>query len=151
MVAERFFQWARKTLTSFVKFGDGSRVSGASVKPPPLPHLLTPDSLLHLECPPGQQLRLTQKDGETLSDQLGNFDTGHISMEELGFHGHKKFPLRSTAFVYPVSRVWAIMVHLHRSKLHACSLSSGHAHRRKMSECGSSSPQVFERVFRFSH
>ena len=102
----------------------GSRVSSASAKLPPPPHLLTPDAMLHLECPPGQQLRLTKRDGETLFDQRGNvpeslrkyfgrpgltlgdlIDTGHISMAELAPHSHKNVPLRPTTFVYLVSRV----------------------------------------------
>ena len=37
------FQWARKTLTSFVRFGMGSRLCEASARPP---HLLTPDSFV---------------------------------------------------------------------------------------------------------
>ena len=108
--------------------GDGSRVSGASAKPPPPPHLLTTDALLHLECPPGQQHRLTKRDGETLFDQRGNvpesprkyfgrpgltlgdlIDTGHISMAELAPHCHKNVPLRPTTLVYPVSKMWPMV------------------------------------------
>ena len=51
------FSVGKKDSDKLREICDGSRVSGASVKPPPLPHLLTPDSLLHLECPPGQQLQ----------------------------------------------------------------------------------------------
>ena len=90
----------------------------------------------------GQQLRLTKRDGETLSDQLGNvlvslrkyfgrpgltLDTGHTSMAELAPHCHKNVPLRPTTFVCPVSRVahGPITAHFHCSELHACVLSSG--------------------------
>ena len=51
---------------------DGSRVSAASLKSPPPPHLLTPDALLNLECTAGSQICLTKRDGETLFDQLGS-------------------------------------------------------------------------------
>ena len=100
---------------------DGSRVSGPSVNPSPPPHLLAPDALLQLECPPCHQLRLTKRDSETLRDQLGTvpesprkyfgrpgqtlgdlIDTEQISMAELGLHCHEDVPLRSTTFVYPL-------------------------------------------------
>ena len=67
------FSVGKKDSDKLREIWDGSRVSQASVKPPPLPHLLTSDSLLHLECPPGQQLRLTKRDGETLFDSLAMF------------------------------------------------------------------------------
>ena len=65
-----------------------------------------------------------QEGRETLFDQLGKvpeslriffrapaltlgdlIDPGPISMAELG-HCHKSVPLRSSTFVYPVSKVW---------------------------------------------
>ena len=51
------FSVGKKDSDKLREICDGSRVSGASVKPPPPPHLLTPDSLLHMECPPGQRIR----------------------------------------------------------------------------------------------
>ena len=51
------FSAGKKDSDKLREIWDGSRVSGASVHPPPPPRLLTPDALLQLECPPGQQLR----------------------------------------------------------------------------------------------
>ena len=46
---------------------------------------------------------ISGRPGLTLGDLI---DTGHISIAELGLHCHEDVPLRSTTFVYPVSRVW---------------------------------------------
>ena len=51
---------------------DGSRVFAASLKPTPPMRLLTPDTLLNLECPAGSQICLTKRGGVTLFDQLGS-------------------------------------------------------------------------------
>ena len=51
------FSVGKKDSDKLRQIWDGSRVSGASVCPPSPPHLLTPDALLQLECPPCQQLR----------------------------------------------------------------------------------------------
>ena len=47
------FSVGKKDSDKLRQIWDGSRVSGASVSPPPPPHLLTPDALSQLECPPG--------------------------------------------------------------------------------------------------
>jgi hypothetical protein len=48
----------------------GSRVSGAALRPPAPPHLLSPSSLLGLEASADAPLRMSKRDGRCLFDQL---------------------------------------------------------------------------------